>query len=110
MLFLNESKDEIEKRKRDARKPLPAELLPQVCAAELVCRCDRVRIAEVCIFVVLCKQKALEIDLDDIYKPGSVLDIPKRPSWDYKESKAQLEAKEQKYFRVRCSLQLNRYG
>lgn len=40
----------------------------------------------------------LEIDFETVYRPGSVLDIPKRPPWDYSMSKQQLEAREEKYF------------
>lgn len=43
-------------------------------------------------------EEALEVDIDLVYQPGSVLDLPKRPSWNYSLSKAQLEAREQKYF------------
>ena len=47
-------------------------------------------------------QEELEVDLTDIYQPGSVLDIPKRPSWDYKLSKEKLEQREEEYFKVKC--------
>ena len=36
--------------------------------------------------------------MDDVYKPGSVLDMPKRPPWDYSVSKEQVESKEEKMF------------
>lgn len=42
----------------------------------------------------------LEIDFETVYRPGSVLDIPKRPPWDYSMSKQQLEAREEKYFQI----------
>ena len=48
-------------------------------------------------------QSALEVDLDDVYPTGAVLDMPKRPTWDYKLSKQELEAKEEKYFQVSLS-------
>ncbi len=38
------------------------------------------------------------MDLDDVYKPGSVLDMPKRPPWDYSKSKEQVESREEKAF------------
>jgi len=38
--------------------------------------------------------------MDDIYKPGTVLDMPKRPKWDYNMTKEQLEAREEAYFKV----------
>ncbi|XP_022322756.2 guanine nucleotide-binding protein-like 1 [Crassostrea virginica] len=44
------------------------------------------------------KQTDLEIDFETVYRPGSVLDIPKRPPWDYSMSKQQLDSREEKYF------------
>lgn len=43
-------------------------------------------------------QSALEEDLADIYRPGSVLDMPKRPSWNYNMSREKVEAQEAKMF------------
>lgn len=43
-------------------------------------------------------EEALEVNIDQVYQPGSVLDLPKRPPWNYSLSKAQLEAREHKYF------------
>ncbi len=43
----------------------------------------------------------LEMELEDFYKPGSVLDFPVRPEWKYSMNKNQLEQNEQKYFNVR---------
>ncbi|XP_071947764.1 guanine nucleotide-binding protein-like 1 [Antedon mediterranea] len=40
----------------------------------------------------------LEVNIEDIYQPGSVLDIPKRPPWDYTLSKDQVEKKEEQMF------------
>ena len=45
-------------------------------------------------------QEDLEIELDDVYQPGSVLDMPKRPDWDYNMPKHKLLAREERYFRV----------
>lgn len=42
----------------------------------------------------------MEVNIDEIYKPGTVLDIPKRQSWDYSLKKEELEAKEENYFKV----------
>jgi len=42
----------------------------------------------------------LEADLEDFYKPGSVLDFPVRPKWKYSMDKNQLEQNEQKYLNV----------
>ena len=39
-----------------------------------------------------------EVGVDDIYQPGSVLDIPKRPPWNYSMSKAQVERQEERMF------------
>ncbi|XP_011662680.2 guanine nucleotide-binding protein-like 1 [Strongylocentrotus purpuratus] len=44
-------------------------------------------------------ESALEVDIDDIYQPGSVLDMPKRPSWDYNVGKDKLEHREEQEFR-----------
>lgn len=38
---------------------------------------------------------------EEVFVPGSELDMPKRPPWDYNLSKEILEAREHKYFRVR---------
>ncbi|KAJ8039385.1 Guanine nucleotide-binding protein-like 1 [Holothuria leucospilota] len=43
-------------------------------------------------------ESALEVDLADIYRPGSVLDMPKRPSWNYNMSREKVEAQEAKMF------------
>lgn len=36
--------------------------------------------------------------MEDVYQPGSVLDIPQRPPWTYQMSKAQVERQEEKMF------------
>ncbi len=36
--------------------------------------------------------------MEDIYQLGSVLDIPRRPSWSYEMSKAQVERREEEMF------------
>ncbi|PIK38905.1 putative guanine nucleotide-binding protein-like 1 isoform X1 [Apostichopus japonicus] len=43
-------------------------------------------------------ESALEVDLADIYRPGSVLDMPKRPAWTYKMSREKVESQESKMF------------
>ena len=43
---------------------------------------------------------ALEIDTDDVYRPGSVLDMPKRPPWRHNMSKHELKSGEEAYFKV----------
>ena len=40
------------------------------------------------------------MDIDDIYRPGSALDMPKRPPWNYNMSKEKLQSVEEKYFKV----------
>ncbi len=36
--------------------------------------------------------------MEEVYRPGSVLDIPCRPPWNYAMSKAQLQELEEKHF------------
>lgn len=67
--FDRESKSEIEARKKAAQEPLQ--------------------------FVA---QETLEVSLETTYKPGSVLDMPKRPPWNYNMSKEQVERSEQTMF------------
>ncbi|XP_074653915.1 guanine nucleotide-binding protein-like 1 [Tubulanus polymorphus] len=68
--FLHETKEELEKRKRRAYEP----------------------------FSVL-SDTALELDVDTIYQPGTVLDMPKRPTWNFNLSKEKLDDREEKYFK-----------
>ncbi|KAH0630402.1 hypothetical protein JD844_013404 [Phrynosoma platyrhinos] len=69
--FDRESKEEIERRKKIAREKI-LEPVPE---------------------------DETEVDIEDIYKTGSVLDFPKRPPWSYQMSKEQLLAREEKCFR-----------
>ncbi|XP_053328937.1 guanine nucleotide-binding protein-like 1 [Spea bombifrons] len=69
--FERESKDEIERRKKIAQE----KILQSVPETEL------------------------EIDIDEIYRPGSVLDFPKRPAWSYQMSKEQVQTQEEKAFK-----------
>ncbi|XP_020667970.1 guanine nucleotide-binding protein-like 1 isoform X1 [Pogona vitticeps] len=69
--FGRESKEEIERRKKIAREKI-LEPVPE---------------------------EETEVDIDDVYKPGSVLDFPKRPPWSYEMTKDQLLAREEKCFR-----------
>ena len=48
--------------------------------------------------VVALDEEARESAVQDFYPPSWVLDIPKRPSWDYSISKNELEQAEKKYF------------
>ncbi|KAK2165507.1 hypothetical protein LSH36_49g06008 [Paralvinella palmiformis] len=68
--FLKESRSQLERRKTLAQQPYQS-----------------------------LTEDALEVDMDDIYKPGTVLDMPKRPKWDYNMTKEQLEAREEAYFK-----------
>lgn len=43
-------------------------------------------------------QSGLEVSVDDIYVPGTVLDIPKRPPWSYSMTKQQVEHQEEAMF------------
>lgn len=54
-------------------------------------------------------QTSLEVNIDDIYRPGSVLDMPQRPFWDYNMKKEKLLAQEEKYFRVCSTWVLSNY-
>ena len=47
---------------------------------------------------LLFPQVSLEVGVEDVYRPGSVLDIPKRPPWSYKMSKHQVERQEEDMF------------
>ncbi|XP_043533808.1 guanine nucleotide-binding protein-like 1 [Chiloscyllium plagiosum] len=49
--------------------------------------------------VELIPETELEVDIVGIYKPGSVLDFPKRSPWSYTMSKEQLLVQEEKAFR-----------
>lgn len=68
--FEAQTEEEIERRKKESRKP----------------------------FQVL-SDTALEVKLEDIYEPGSVLDVPKRPAWHYRSTKHQVEDREQVMFK-----------
>jgi hypothetical protein len=40
----------------------------------------------------------MEVSVEDIYRPGSDLDIPRRPPWSYSMTKEQLDQQEQSAF------------
>ncbi|KAM4696605.1 guanine nucleotide-binding protein-like 1 [Rhinophrynus dorsalis] len=69
--FEKESKEEIERRKKIAQEKI-LEPVPET---------------------------ELEVDIDKIYRPGSVLDFPKRPAWSYEMSKEKVQSQEEKAFR-----------
>nr|BAG63768.1 unnamed protein product [Homo sapiens] len=68
--FERDSREEVERRKRAAR-----EQVLQPVSAEL-----------------------LELDIREVYQPGSVLDFPRRPPWSYEMSKEQLMSQEERSF------------
>ncbi|XP_073455014.1 guanine nucleotide-binding protein-like 1 [Aquarana catesbeiana] len=69
--FEKDSKDEIERRKKIAQEKI-LESVPET---------------------------ELEVDIMKIYRPGSVLDFPKRPAWNYDMSKETVLSQEEKSFR-----------
>ncbi|XP_068106523.1 guanine nucleotide-binding protein-like 1 [Hyperolius riggenbachi] len=69
--FERESKDEIERRKKIAQE----KILEPVSETEL------------------------EVDIEKIYRPGSVLDFPKRPAWSYEMSREAVLLQEEKAFK-----------
>ena len=71
LVFLKESPDELKRSKRNASNPL-----------------------------VFKSFEDMEIDIDEVYKPNSPLDMPRRPHWTYDMSKEQIEQQERKYFAV----------
>ena len=48
--------------------------------------------------VTFVPEKELEISVDEIYPPGTILDIPKRPSWSSNGTRVTVEAAEEKMF------------
>jgi hypothetical protein len=46
-------------------------------------------------------EQSLEIPIEQIYRPGSALDMPVRPRWTYDMTKEYLEQQEKDYFAVR---------
>ncbi|XP_077017322.1 guanine nucleotide-binding protein-like 1 isoform X2 [Tamandua tetradactyla] len=68
--FERDSREEVERRKKAAR-----EQVLQPVSAEV-----------------------LELDIREVYQPGSVLDFPRRPPWSYEMSKEQLMSQEERSF------------
>ncbi|XP_039625919.1 guanine nucleotide-binding protein-like 1 isoform X1 [Polypterus senegalus] len=68
--FFRESREELERRKKIAQERI-LQLVPE---------------------------SEMEMDINYIYKPGSVLDFPRRPAWDYHMSKEQVLEREEKSF------------
>ena len=40
----------------------------------------------------------MELSVEDIYPAGTILDIPKRPSWSYNDTRVKIETSEEKMF------------
>jgi ribosome biogenesis GTPase A len=68
--FEKESRQELERRKRNAKT----------------------------VTIITVDEVALEVDVDEIYQPGSVLDIPKRPPWSFSMTKEEVELQEEIMF------------
>lgn len=68
--FLKESRDEIERRKHQSQ----TEILRSVGLDEMEC------------------------SIEEIFQPGSELDMPRRPQWKYGDSKQKVEKQEELYF------------
>ena len=45
-------------------------------------------------------QSKLEMSINEVYPADAVLDMPKRPPWDYTMTTEQLDHKEHDYFKV----------
>lgn len=71
LIFAQETAEELEERKRQARHP-----------------------------VHLLSEKCLEVSYDDIYRSTQHVEMPCRPEWSYELSKQKLDAKERRYFNM----------
>jgi hypothetical protein len=76
--FQRESRDEIDRRKKLAQLPIKK-----------------------------MSEESLELPIEQIYRPGSALDMPIRPAWTRDMTKDQLEQQEHTYFNVRLFLYKN---
>ena len=85
--FERESREEIERRKHEC-KTIPIVPVPEV----------GLEFNEFLLYLILHSKVELEVGVEDVYCPGSVLDIPKRPPWSYKMTKHQVEHQEEKMF------------
>ena len=98
-----ERQREMERRERLAKSktvdPLPdvssmnTDSTSSVCVCVCVCVCVRQRERGVVYRECLC------LSVDDVYAPGTVLDIPKRPPWSYSMTKEQVKAQEEAMFK-----------
>ena len=108
--FESQSKEEIERRKR-AAKTVPIVPLPEVSYTSPFKHTHlhtlALRILSFSLSLPLppplshppsLPQSALEVSVDDVYVPGTVLDIPKRPPWSYSMTKEQVERQEEAMF------------
>ncbi|CAF0727626.1 unnamed protein product [Brachionus calyciflorus] len=69
LIFVRESQDELKRKKKQASKTIQFR-----------------------------SESDLEIEIEEVYKPSSPLDMPIRPKWSYDMTKEQLESQEKKYF------------
>ncbi|CAG5135148.1 unnamed protein product [Candidula unifasciata] len=72
--FFKESDEEVAKRKKEAMKPLTT-----------------------------VDKKYLEYKVEDVFPPDAKLDFPKRPPWNYRLSREELEQQERDYFKAYVS-------
>ena len=54
-------------------------------------------------------QEAFEVEVTDFYGPNSIIDIPKRPPWQYGQSKEEVEGQEAAMFREWLKSVYDRY-
>ena len=96
--FECESKEEIEKRKR-AAKSVPITPLTEVSPPQpLSLKCTHTLSLSLSLLHIHTLQRSLEVSVDDVYAPGTVLDIPKRPPWSYSMTKEEVESQEEAMF------------
>lgn len=57
----------------------------------------------------LFSQEGFELGIDSAYPKDMLLDMPKRPQWDYTITSAQLDDQEQSYFKVNNILQYEKF-
>ena len=77
-LHFEESREDLERRKQKAKE---CHIIPK----------DEVKLQKFSIIKLL-SQAMLEVDIDDVYIPDSVLDMPKRPAWSYDMTKAEVSS------------------
>ena len=124
--FQHESAEEIERRKKRAQRE-PLTPVPEVCVKtgglhsththtyththththvfcssllrkeRIVCQ-SLVFLSPYCYMYMCTYQIVMEVSVEDVYRPGSELDIPHRPPWSYSMTKQQLDRQEEAAF------------